>query len=317
MTRTPVQATRLLTLAALLVLLATYFAPIWWVSLTAPNYPPEAFPDGIRIHFHFNGVFNGCKGAVIKKNEIYQGDLGDERETEMRGQSTQQQQLDCVHEMNTINHYVGMYPIDAGAPVERGLSRYFFGFFAAMLAAFAFPTRKTQIMVLAAGFLATAAWMGGEMLVAGRMNELLEHYRTAAGAYFNEPAVIARWTDNLELALKLTMGGLVAAMLVVLAGVWVSRPFSLLLALVPALLPVFFLIDYAGWLWFFGHNLHPWGAFTVKAFMPTVFGEGKVAQFSTYSYPYIGYGMLLLVTGLLLPAILLRRKAMREEAGGV
>jgi len=317
MTRTPVQATRLLTLAALLVLLATYFAPIWWVSLTAPNYPPEAFPDGIRIHFHFNGVFNGCKGAGIKKNEIYQGDLGDERETEMRGQSTQQQQLDCVHEMNTINHYVGMYPIDAGAPVERGLSRYFFGFFAAMLAAFAFPTRKTQIMVLAAGFLATAAWMGGEMLVAGRMNELLEHYRTAAGAYFNEPAVIARWTDNLELALKLTMGGLVAAMLVVLAGVWVSRPFSLLLALVPALLPVFFLIDYAGWLWFFGHNLHPWGAFTVKAFMPTVFGEGKVAQFSTYSYPYIGYGMLLLVTGLLLPAILLRRKAMREEAGGV
>jgi len=317
MTRTPVQATRLLTLAALLVLLATYFAPIWWVSLTAPNYPPEAFPDGIRIHFHFNGVFNGCKGAVIKKNEIYQGDLGDERETEMRGQSTQQQQLDCVHEMNTINHYVGMYPIDAGAPVERGLSRYFFGFFAAMLAAFAFPTRKTQIMVLAAGFLATAAWMGGEMLVAGRMNELLEHYRTAAGAYFNEPAVIARWTDNLELALKLTTGGLVAAMLVVLAGVWVSRPFSLLLALVPALLPVFFLIDYAGWLWFFGHNLHPWGAFTVKAFMPTVFGEGKVAQFSTYSYPYIGYGMLLLVTGLLLPAILLRRKAMREEAGGV
>ena len=317
MPRSSAQTTRLLTFGALLVLLATYFAPIWWVSLTAPNYPPEAFPDGIRIHFHFNGVFNGCKGAVIKKNEIYQGDLGDERETEMRGQSTQQQQLDCVHEMNTINHYVGMYPIDAGAPVERGLSRYFFGFFAAMLAAFAFPARKTQIAVLAAGFLAVTAWMGGEMLVAGRLGELLEHYRVAAGAYFNEPATIARWTGNLELGLQLTMAGLVAAMLAILAGVWVSRPFSLLLALVPALLPVFFLIDYAGWLWFFGHNLHPWGAFTVKAFMPTVFGEGKVAQFSTYSYPYIGYGMLLLVTGLLLPAILLRRKAMREEAGGV
>jgi hypothetical protein len=37
-----------------------------------------------------------------------------------------------------------------------------------------------------------------------------------------------------------------------------------------------------------------------------------VAQFATYSYPYIGYGLLLLATGLLLPAILLRRKAMRE-----
>jgi hypothetical protein len=54
-----------------------------------------------------------------------------------------------------------------------------------------------------------------------------------------------------------------------------------------------FVITYAGWLWFFGHNLHPWGAFTVKPFMPTVFGEGKVAQFSTYSYPYWGYALLL------------------------
>jgi hypothetical protein len=312
MTRTPAQTTRLLSFAALLVLVATYFTPIWWVSLTAPNYPPDAFPDGIRIHFHFNGVFNGCKGTVIKKNEIFQGDLGDDRETEMRQQTSQKQTLNCVHEMNTINHYVGMYPIDAGAPVERGLSRYFFGFFAAMLAAFAFPARKTQAAILAAGFLAVTAWMGGEMLGAGRMGELLEHYRVAAGAYFNEPTIIARWTGNLELALQLTMAGLVAVMGVILAGVWFSRPFSLLLALVPALLPVFFVIDYAGWLWFFGHNLHPWGAFTVKAFMPTVFGEGMVAQFATYSYPYIGYGLLLLATGLLLPAILLRRKAMRE-----
>ncbi|MDO9227633.1 MAG: hypothetical protein Q8M09_10065 [Pseudomonadota bacterium] len=312
MARSSTQTTRLLTLGALLVLMATFFAPIWWVSLTAPNYPPDAFPDGIRIHFHFDGVFNGCKGTVIKNSDIYQGDLGDEREEELRGRSSQKQSLDCVHEMNTINHYVGMYPIDAGAPVERGLSRYFFGFFAAMLAAFAFPARKTQATVLALGFLAVAAWMGGEMLGAGRLDALLEHYRVAAGSYFNEPATIARWTANLELALKISMAGLVAAMLVVLAGVWYSRPFSLLLALIPALLPIFFLIDYAGWLWFFGHNLHPWGAFTVKAFMPTVFGEGKVAQFSTYSYPYIGYGMLLLVTGLLLPAILLRRKAMRE-----
>lgn len=300
--------------AALAVLVVTYFTPVWWVSLTAPNYPPDAFPDGIRIHFHFNGVFNGCKGTVVKKDEIYQGDLGDEREAEMRSQSTQQQQLDCVHEMNTINHYVGMYPIDAGAPVERGLSRYFFGFFAVMLVAFAFPARKTQAAVLAVGFLAVVAWMGGEMLAAGRLAELLEHYRVAAGAYFNEPAIIARWTANLDLALKVTMAGLAAAMLAVLAGVWWSRPFSLLLALVPAMLPIFFVVDYAGWLWFFGHNLHPWGAFTVKPFMPTVFGEGKVAQFSTYSYPYIGYGLLLLASGLLAPAILLRRKALRDEA---
>ena len=35
--------------AALVALIAAYFAPIWWVSLTAPNYPKDAFPDGIRI----------------------------------------------------------------------------------------------------------------------------------------------------------------------------------------------------------------------------------------------------------------------------
>ncbi len=313
MPRSPDQTVRYLTLAALLVLLVTYFTPIWWVSLTAPNYPPDAFPDGIRIHFHFDGVKNGCKGTVVKKADVFQGDLGDEREAEQRSRTAQQQQLDCVHEMNTINHYVGMYPIDAGGPVERGLSRYFFGFFAALLLAFAFPAKKTQIAVLAAGFLATAGWMGGEMLAAGRLEALLEHYRVAAGAYFNEPATIARWTANLQMALKAAMGGLVAAMLVVLGGVALSRRFSLLLALVPALLPLFFVVDYAGWLWFFGHNLHPWGAFTVKPFMPTVFGEGKVAQFSTYSYPYLGYGLLLLVSALLAPAILIRRKALRGQ----
>ena len=55
-----------------------------------------------------------------------------------------------------------------------------------------------------------------------------------------------------------------------------------------------------------------WGAFTVKPFMPTVFGEGKVAQFSTYSYPYWGYGLLVLMMVSLLLALLIRRKQMRE-----
>ena len=99
---------------------------------------------------------------------------------------------------------------------------------------------------------------------------------------------------------------------IILCIVLVIRGFSLLLALVPALLPVFFVITYAGWLWFFGHNMHPWGAFTVKPFMPTVFGEGKVAQFSTYSYPYWGYALLVGVMVCLLLALLIRRKQVRE-----
>jgi cytochrome c553 len=65
-------------------LVAAYFAPIWWVSLTAPNYPPkDAFPDGIRIHFHFDGVYNGCKAAgkgTRMANEIIQKDLAHDDE---------------------------------------------------------------------------------------------------------------------------------------------------------------------------------------------------------------------------------------------
>ena len=75
----------------------------------------------------------------------------------------------------------------------------------------------------------------------------------------------------------------------------------------PALLPAFFLITYSAWLWFFGHNLHPWGAFTVKPFMPTVFGEGKVAQFSTHSYPALGFGLMCAVALLMAVAALMRR----------
>jgi hypothetical protein len=53
------------------------------------------------------------------------------------------------------------------------------------------------------------------------------------------------------------------------------------------------------------------GAFTVKPFMPTVFGQGKVAQFATHSYPAIGFGLMLAVSVLLALAALLRRKEMR------
>ena len=52
---------RVLTLAAVVLLAASFFAPAWWVSLTAPNYPEATFPDGIRINFHMDSVRNGCQ----------------------------------------------------------------------------------------------------------------------------------------------------------------------------------------------------------------------------------------------------------------
>lgn len=310
-----------LTLLALVLMVGAYFSPIWWVSLTAPNYPADAFPDGIRIHFHFNGVFNGCK-AVGKNtrmgSETLQADLGEDTERynpildKDKDVNAEAKSLDCVHEMNTINHYVGMYPIDTGSPVELRLSKFIFGWFAVMMLGFMATQRKNQLKILGAGFAAIAVWMVVDQIAMGQLDKFAAHYYHEASTFFNQPEVLELWKSNLMMATKAAMAGIVLAMLIILLGVWKIRNFSLLLMLVPAMLPVFFVLDYAGWLWFFGHNLHPWGAFTVKPFMPTVFGEGKVAQFSTYSYPYYGYAMLVISSLAAILALLLRRKQMRE-----
>lgn len=310
-----------LTAVATALMIAAYFAPIWWVSLTAPNYPKDAFPDGIRIHFHFDGVYNGCRAAgkgTRMASEIIQKDLSHEDErynpiTDAKKDLNKDAQgLDCVHEMNTINHYVGMFPIATGAPVEKPLAKFFFGFFAVMLLAFMAPRSKLRLRILSAGFVAVAVWLLIDQYALGALNSHVEHYMQEAGTFFKEPDKIKVWGDNVRNVSHMVIGGLIVVMIVVVAGVANIRGFSLLLALVPALLPVFFVITYAGWLWFFGHNMHPWGAFTVKPFMPTVFGEGKVAQFSTYSYPYWGYALLLGESACLALALLIRRKQMRE-----
>jgi len=46
--------------------------------------------------------------------------------------------------------------------------------------------------------------------------------------------------------------------------------------------------------------------------MPTVFGDGKVAQFTTHSYPAVGFFVLLGVFILLLLSVLIRRKALKD-----
>lgn len=310
-----------LTFIALIALIASYFAPIWWVSLTAPNYPPDAFPDGIRIHFHFDGVYNGCKAAgkgTQMANEIIQKDLSHEDErynpiTDTHKNVDQGAEgLDCVHEMNTINHYVGMFPIATGAPVEKPLAKFFFGFFAVMMAAFAMPRKKPRLIILIAGFTAVAGWMIADQYLMGNLETHVQHYMQESGTFFQEPERIQAWGNNVRTITHIAIAGLIATMVIVVVGTARIRSFQLLLALIPALLPLFFLITYAGWLWFFGHNLHPWGAFTVKPFMPTVFGEGKVAQFSTFSYPYWGYGLLITLFLCMMLALLIRRKQLRE-----
>lgn len=323
--RNPDRAIAVLAGTGLLAMIAAYFMPIWWVSLTAPNYPKDAFPQGIRIHFHFDGVTNGCSVAgrgSRRQDETLQQDLDGEvaryNPVLDAGQDVNRgaEGLDCVHEMNTINHYVGMFPISTGAPVEKPLSRYFFGFFGAMLLAFMVPERRRalRVPVLALGCVLVAAWMLVEQFALGRLDAHVRDYMHDATTYFNEPEKIRGWGTNMRLASVAAIYGLLGAMAAAVVAAWRAPRFVLLMALVPALLPLYFLVTYSGWLWFFGHHLHPWGAFTVKPFMPTVFGEGKVAQFSTYSYPHWGFAVLLVVFACLSLAVLLRRRQLRMPA---
>jgi hypothetical protein len=374
------------TLAAIALLAVIYYSPIWWVSLTAPNYPPESFPDGVRIHFHMNGVFNGCK--LLQKEEIV--------ETEA---------LDCVHEMDTINHYVGMYPIAAGGPVERGFSQFLMVFLGVMLLGFMCVHPKLRMVILAVGFAGILAWMyqgfygkGGLHLlnqgyvealissldqeasaknqepeiviggIVGSLKKSLEdsgvtvalpseqtggkkttdkevliqqlhetfdrdqtrksdpetwdgslyqvlswHYGKSLGRYFNNQEEIVPMVKTLKLAINVVFVGIGLAMLVLLIGARKNGGFFYwLLVLVPMALPLFFIIEYSAWLWWYGHTLNDMGAFTVKPFMPTVFGQGKVAQFATHSYPAQGFGLMLGLSVVLAVAALLRRKQWKK-----
>jgi hypothetical protein len=377
-----------LALVAVALLFAIYYAPVWWVALKAPNYPPEAFPDGVRIHFHMNGVFNGCK--KVERAEILEKEA-----------------LDCVHEMDTINHYVGMYPIAAGGPVERFFSPFLLSMLGVMVVGFACTRRPVRVAVVAGGFAAIAAWMSvayfatdglkyqsagyllgqvtamdqdagtgdtatveadspGASLIARLKAELekserkskdteqashvsekqrlinslritfqkdqerkqsnlawngsgrqlmLWHYEKNLGRYFNNPEEIRPMVAKMSVAGTVVYAGILAAMAVLVLGAWLGRgPLFWLLGLAPIGLPLFFLVDYSAWLYWFGHNLNEMGAFTVKAFMPTVFGDGKVAQFSTHSYPYWGFGLMVAFAVVVALLALLRKNQASRQA---
>ncbi len=372
---------RVASLVALVALVVSFFLPVWWVSLTAPNYPPQTFPQGVRINFHVNRISNGC--VMRESKEVLEKEA-----------------LDCVHEMDTINHFVGMYPIASGGPVEKLLSPFLFSFLGVLIVGFALPGVRLRTAAMALGFAGIAAWMslalfapngiryldrgwivglvdslgraedeaspetlhpvvkqlkeslakshigetaapkiesnaGKDQLIqilktvyeqkapvsltdpapawTGRGIDVMAwHYDESLGRWFNEPAKNAHLVTIMKTSLYVVYSAVLAAMLVFL---WVARkPRSLLfyaLGVVPMILPVAFIMEYAAWLWWYGHSLNAMGAFTLKPFMPTVFGDGKVAQFSTHSYPYTGFALMCVVGAAMAIAVLLRRAAPR------
>ena len=98
--------------------------PIWYVSLEAPNYPKAAFPDGIPIYFHVDG---------------YSGD---------------------VHEMNTINHYIGMYPMEYGGNVERAIAPYYLLICTLCMLAFLYYDGKFNSLLMIPPIIAPLLFMG-------------------------------------------------------------------------------------------------------------------------------------------------------------
>jgi hypothetical protein len=139
------------------------------------------------------------------------------------------------------------------------------------------------------------------------------HYGKSLGRYFPNPEEIVPLVSAMDFVGHAFFGLIIFAMCVLLWGARrMGGPLYWMLILVPLALPVFFIVDYSAWLWWYGHNLNAMGAFTVKPFMPTVFGDGKVAQFATHSYPSWGFGLMVLTSAILAVAALIRRKQLKE-----
>ncbi len=410
----------ILIVVAIGLLFPIYNAPIWWVSLEAPQYPEEAFPDGVRILFHLNGVFNGCQ----KTDNV---------------EIAESEALDCVHEMDAINHYVGMYPIASGGPVELFFSIFLLALVGVMLVAYICVKPLIRTIIMVVGFGALAAFMGvaylggnglnllsnnyldGRITVlgqeasdvldktssaadeqvaalqdalgeggvdlpkgmdalsalkksqAGEKIEVVEadgseveeasaatghdsgeaevssdiskkdlsiafmeeafvdywsrqpgenpewngsgkqfiswHYEKALGKYFPDKTITQPLVDNVKTSANVVFWGLIVIMIFLL--VVARKPkglFNWLLVIIPMGLPLFFVVEYVTWLWWYGHNMNTMGAFSLKPFTPTAFGQGKVAQFTTNSYPEYGFWLIVLFAVLLGAAAYLRKQ---------
>ena len=246
---------------AVILIIVTYFLPIWWVALQSIQYPKSMYPKGIRIEFKYNGVYNGCKGQK-ERAELASDQAG----------------ADCLVEMNAINHFIGMYKITQGR--NRDASREYPIYYD-------FNTQKDA---------------NGDDVIDPETGEPIKLDVTPGFLKFLDGTMI--YSPFLFLFLAL----------LALVFVFTPKKVNAVFAIIPALLPFYFLGMYMTGLYWYGHHLslHGGGAFGgIKEFMPTVFGEGKVAQFITMSYPYPGFFIALGAFVLLILAILVKRKELK------
>ncbi len=237
-----------LAILGLILLFVSFYSPMWSVALQSIQYPKTMYPEGIKIYFTFDGVYNGCEG-VREREELAQ-DVG----------------ADCLMEMNKINHFIGMYPIVQGV---------------------------------------------------NDINEIGEHvpYPIYAAEKLTEDE-IPQALKILDFTLRNSFYLFVVFGILILVFAFTTKKTLAWAAIIPSLIPFYFLAVYTYYLYWYGHNLglHGGGAFGgIKPFMPTVFGEGKVAQFTTESYPAYGFFLALLTFIVLILAVLLKRKSLQES----
>ena len=247
---------------AIILIVVSYFTPIWWVALQSHQYPKAMYPKGIRIEFKYNGVYNGCEG--VREREELAVDEG----------------ADCLMEMNAINHFIGMYHIVQGVNSDKSRNYPIY---------YTFDTKKDA---------------NGEEIIDPDTGKPVEVDVTPGFLKFLDGLMRISW--------------LIFALFIVsaLAFILTKKKTNTVLGIIPALLPLYFLGFYIYGLYWYGHHLglHGGGAFSgIKPFMPTVFGEGKVAQFTTMSYPYFGFFITLVVFILMILAILMKRKSLKES----
>ena len=146
-------------------------------------------------------------------------------------------------------------------------------------------------------------------------NELGEHkpYPVYAAESIpeNEIPVALKLLDNI---LRNAIYFFVIFVLLLLFFIFYKKKVVSWAAIIPALTPFYFLFVYIYYLYWYGHHLglHGGGAFEgIKEFMPTVFGEGKVAQFTTESYPHYGFAIAFLAFVVLILAVLFKKKEIK------
>ncbi len=221
------------------------------------------------------------KGIRIefKFDGVYNGCEG----VQERSEITTNEGAECLVEMNAINHYIGMYPIVQGAN-SRVFRKRNEGDKAAVPEFYVFDTKKDG---------------SGEDIIDPKTGKPFEINVTPGYLKF------------LDSVLRNSKYVFIFFGISLLLFILLSKKKYSILGIIPMLIPFYFLILFMYSMYWYGHhlNLHGGGAFNgIKPFMPTIFGHGKVAQFETVSYPYIGFLAAMAAFVLILLSVLFKRK---------